>query len=211
MLPGEAFRVPVYFAGMETNDGQLELEIVVREAGDPTPIDWSSLHDSLKPSWMTDEVWEAVFTNLVDQIGPTWADYLARLSDSASYLRQLGLHVTDVTELYNFEFQQALALTNVSTLAPTLDISLPAPGLPLTFARSFGNTISERYRSGPFGFGWTAPWQVSLEVLDDGTVVVSESADAERRFQPDRRRAGTFFMHRTIRESYGNWQTNPMS
>jgi RHS repeat-associated protein len=197
LLPGETVRVPVYYAGLlrpiDITDREVEFEIRINDADSPEPIDWQALQSSLMPSWMSEDAWEAVYANLVNQIGPTWGDYVRTLSENAVYLSRHGLHEKNVDELYNFEFQQAVGLNAVSTLATVIDASLPAPGLPLEFGRSFGNTISERYQTGPFGRGWSASWQISLEALADGTVVVQGSTDAHRRFQPDRRRLGAFF------------------
>ena len=39
-----------------------------------------------------------VVADLVDQIGPTWGDYIDMLSDNAAYLGRLGLHVIDVSD-----------------------------------------------------------------------------------------------------------------
>jgi RHS repeat-associated protein len=197
LQPGETIRVPVYYAGLQQpwdlGDSQVEFEIRIHEAGNTSPINWASLQSSLRPSWMAEEAWGAVFANLTAQIGPTWGDYVRMLSDNAAYLGRLGLHVTDVDELYGFELQQAIGLSPLSVLATALDAVLPTPGLPLLFGRSFGNTITERYQVGPFGRGWAASWQVRLERLADGTVIVHESADAQRRFQPDSRTAGAYF------------------
>src|SRR5262249_6868866 len=131
--------------------------------------------------------------NLVAQIGPTWGDYVRMLSDNAAYLGRLGVTVTDVNELYAFELQQALGLKPVATVASAIDASLPTPGLPLQFGRSFGNTITERYRVGPFGRGWAAPWLISLEQQPDRTVIIHQSPDAQRRLKPDSRYPGRCF------------------
>ncbi len=212
LLPGEIVRVPIYYVGLlqpwDFNDATTEFEIRIHEAGNPEPIDWNGLKPSLRPFWITaDQAWDAVFANLTAQIGPTWGDYVRMLSANATYLGRLGLHVTDVNQLYGFELQQALGLNLASTLASAVDAALPTPGLPLEFARSFGNTIPERYRVGPFGRGWTAPWQTSLELeghmehIGDGlspifvvdAVTVRGPGDSQRRFQSDSRKLGEFF------------------
>src|SRR5262249_3438434 len=161
LQPGEVVRVPVYYSGMQqpwVNDGRFEFEIRVHEAGSSEAVDWAALKQSLRPDWIAADAWDAVYANLVAQIGPTWGDYVRMLSDTAASLGRLGVTVTDVNELYAFELQQALGLKPVATVASAIDASLPTPGLPLQFGRSFGNTITERYRVGPFGRGWAAPW-----------------------------------------------------
>jgi YD repeat-containing protein len=198
LQPGESISVPVYYAGLllpyNFDDTSVELEVRVQDAGSTEVIDWASLKSSLKPSWIAADAWDAVYSNLTDEIGTTWGDYLSMLSDNAIYLGRLGLNITNVNDLYSFELQQALGFSPVSVVATATDASIPAPGLPLEFSRTFGNTITERYQTGPFGRGWPAPtWQISLTQLADGTAVVHQSADAERRFQPDSRYQGRYF------------------
>ena len=120
-------------------------------------ITWSALESSLRPSWMPADTWTVLFGNLTAQIGSTWGDYVQMMSDNAAYLGRLGIDVKDVSELFSFEMQQADGLNPVSTLDSAVDASLPTPGLPLGFGRSFGNTILDRYAGGVFGRGWTAP------------------------------------------------------
>lgn len=131
--------------------------------------------------------------NLQAQIGPTYGDYVKMLTDNAAYLGRLGETVTDIGQLFSFEVQQAIGLTPVGTLAAATDASVPTPGLALSFGRSFGNTITDRYQTGPFGRGWASDWQLSLEKRSDGTVVVRASADSQRRFTPDTRGDKTGF------------------
>ncbi len=197
LQPGERIRIPVYYAGLQQpwdfNDTAVEFELGTHTAGDTTAIDWPSLEAELRPDWIAPDVWPAVFDTLRTQIGTTWGDYVRMLADNALYLGRLGEHVNSINQLYGFEIKQALGLGPIGTLASAVDAAVPTPGLSLSFERSFGNTITERYGVGPFGRGWTASWQVSLETLADGTVIVHESADSQRRFQPDSRHAGTFF------------------
>lgn len=196
LLPGERLRVPVYYAGLQQpwdfSDHAAEFEILVHEAGNTSLIDWNSLQEELRPETIAATPWEGIFANLVDQIGPTWGDYVQRLSDNAAYLDRLGLRVIDIGQLFAFEVLQAVGLSPLPVVASAVDIALPAPGFPINFGRSFGNTITERHELGPFGYGWSASWELSLKLLDDGTVIVQGSADSQRRFQPDIRRAGAF-------------------
>jgi RHS repeat-associated protein len=197
LLPGETVRVPVYYAGLlqpwDFSDDQVEFEIRIRNAEDPELINWASRKATLRPAWIPPEVWDPIYSNLVAQIGPTWGDYIAMLSRNATHLAQVGLNVNDVSELYGFELQQAYGLTAVPTLEAVTDASLPTPGLSLALGRTFGNTIPDRYHVGPFGRGWTASWQIELGLEDDGTVVVREGGNSQRRFQPDSRYVGAYF------------------
>src|SRR5262249_32298699 len=99
LQPGEGVRVPGYYVGLQQpwdlSDTKVEFELLVHEAGDSSVVDWASLQASLRPSWITEEVWGPVFANLTAQIGPTWGDYVRMLSDNAAYLGRLGLRTTD--------------------------------------------------------------------------------------------------------------------
>ncbi len=197
LAPGERMQIPVYFVGMERpwnlGDRLFEFEIRIHEAGSTDLIDWPAIQTTLQPGWIADDAWAAIAANLETQIGSTWGDYVETLGENATYLGRLGQRVTDIADLYGFEMLQAIGLSMVPTLESVVDASVPGPGLPLSFGRSFGNTIVDRYDVGPFGRGWTAPWQTSLDVLPDGTVVVRQSARSQRRFQPDERRIGRYF------------------
>ncbi|MDB5391701.1 MAG: repeat protein, partial [Planctomycetaceae bacterium] len=87
----------------------------------------------------------------------------------------------------------AIGLTPVSALTSSTDASLPVSGLGLDFTRTYGGDLVQRYQMGPFGRGWSAPWQISLQVQSDGTVVIRDSADSMRIFQPDSRHSGQYF------------------
>jgi RHS repeat-associated protein len=197
LQPGERIRVPVYYAGLEQpwdlDDLIVELKLRVHVAGDTTTIDWSSLENELRPDWIAAEVWPAVFGNLTSQIGATWGDYVRVLNNNALYLDRLGVPVSRVEQLYGFELQQAIGIDLPGTIAAAVDAFAESPGMPLTFDRSFGNTITERYRVGPLGRGWYSSWFQFVETLTDGTVIVHESADVQRRFQPDIRAANAYF------------------
>ncbi|HYT94193.1 MAG TPA: nidogen-like domain-containing protein, partial [Gemmataceae bacterium] len=198
LQPGERIRVPVYYAGLQqpwdfSNDNVQHYDIRIHDAGSTEVVDWAGMKDAMRPSWIPADAWDGVFANLRAVIGTTWGDYVSMLHANAVYLGQLGLKVSDVNELFSFAMQQALGLNSVSPLASAGDAYVPTPGLALDFTRSFGNDILSRYQTGPFGRGWTAPWQISLEEQADGTIVVHEAANAQRIFQPDSRTAGAYF------------------
>jgi RHS repeat-associated protein len=195
--PGESVQIPVYYVGLQQpwdfSRTTLPFQLTVHDAGDSTTIDWNSLKSPLQPTWISANAWNAVFANLVSLIGPTWGDYVQMLSNNATYLSRLGENDNNVSDLYYFAFQQAMGITTLPTLASGTDASLPTPGLPLAFTRVFDNSILARNSVGPFGAGWSTPWQISLQVQSDGTVRVSPAPDQQRFFQPDTRHTGTYF------------------
>jgi RHS repeat-associated protein len=196
ILPGERIRVPVYYAGLEKpydlTDTAIELAIGVHSVGDPTPLDWSTNGDFLRPDWIASDVWPLVHSNLQLQIGGTWGDYVRTLRNNAQYLNRFGQSFVDVSELYGFELRKALGLDVLGSIASARDAQIATPAPSLSFGRSYGNTLSSRHQSGVFGRGWDASWQYRFEQLSDGTLIVHESADRQRRYQPDLRNSGKY-------------------
>ncbi|HXR47355.1 MAG TPA: RHS repeat-associated core domain-containing protein [Candidatus Limnocylindrales bacterium] len=191
LQPGETFRVPIYYAGWQQpwdfSYTPINWNLGVVKADDPTPVDWSSLEAGMKPSTIAADAWHAIFTAFTAQAGTTWGGYVTMLDNNASYLGRVGLNVVDISKLLGFQFMQADGLCPLRTLASSVDASVAAPGLPLTFSRSFGEPISQRYSLGPLGRGWSHNWQYSLQQSSDGTVTIFGPGGAQRMFQPDTR------------------------
>ena len=186
LQPGETMRVPVYYAGLQQpwdmSDTGIELRIRAIAADDATVIDWDALKPTLKPADMSADAWNRVFSNVVAQTGPTWGDYVKMLDDNASYLGRLGKSVVDIANLWQFEVRQANDFSPIGRLASSLDAGLVTPGASLSMGRSFASTISGRYVMGPFGFGWSAPWQASLSFDSDGSITLTTATGYRRRF-----------------------------
>ena len=162
------------------------------KADDPTPVDWASLKDGMKPASISAEVWDALWAGFTAGVGTTWGEYVRMLDDNAAYLGRLGLRVVDVGQLLAFKLMQADGLTPLRTLAGVVDASVEAPGLPLVFRRSFAEPISQRFSLGPLGRGWSHNWQYSLQKASDGTVTIFGPGGSQRLFQPDSRN-GSYF------------------
>ncbi|MFO0799724.1 MAG: LamG-like jellyroll fold domain-containing protein [Gemmataceae bacterium] len=195
--PGESVEVPVYYAGLQQpwdfGRNQVPLELSIVGAADSVAVDWASLKDALRPAWVSAEAWEPVFAAVVARAGSTAGGYVRMLDDNAAALGRLGESVTDVGRLWNFSVRLADGVTPVPTLAAATDVGMVAPGVPLSFGRSFGSTITSRHQTGAFGRGWSVPWQTSLAELPDGTVVVVTDGGAGFRYQPDDRPGGRYF------------------
>ncbi len=152
------------------------------------------LETALKPDALSQEAWDVVLPNLRAMVGETWGDYVQALSRNAEYLGRLGLHVTDVGELWSFMMQQAIGLTPVSTLGAVTDARVELPGNDLTLSRHYLPTLIGRNEIGVFGRGWVlgGGWDNRLTLEPETGIVVIASADgSQRRFQPDVR--GGFF------------------
>ena len=107
------------------------------------------------------------------------------LAENAAYLGRLGQQVSDVSQLLSFEFMQADGLSPISYLASGIDAWAESAGLPLNFGRTFPQTISQRYETGPLGRGWSHNWDFSLDETDDGTVTIAGPGGTRRVFEPD--------------------------
>jgi RHS repeat-associated protein len=192
LLPGERVKVPVYYVGWLQNQWDFSRPPIIFSLGaldtlNTDPINWPALKDSLRPASLSPGAWNAVYPNLTPQLGSTWGAYVQRLDDDVQYLAGLGETVTDIGQLYTFEVEQANGFSPISSLAGATDASLAAPGLPLSFARSFPPSIIDRNRLGRFGWGWADTWDTSITVDADGTVNVLGPGSSRRRYQPDRR------------------------
>ena len=142
-----------------------------------------------RPSDISPAAWDAMVPNLAAQVGNTWGGFVQRLDADASYLGHLGENVTDLSQLWSFEVQQANGFSPVSDLSSATDAQVPMFGLALTVDRAFPNSINSRYQMGPFGLGWewTDGWQRVVSVDSSGTVTITDSDGRQRFFQPDGR------------------------
>jgi RHS repeat-associated protein len=193
LQPGESIQVPVYWAGWLQSEWNSDLPIVFHlsavHADDARPTDWNALNDSLRPSSIAPDAWNALYPNLVAQLGSTWGQYVTRMDADAAYLAGLGEKVTDLSKLFGSEILQANGLSPLGNLASATDASVAAPGLALSVDRVFSTSIIARNQVGPFGAGWwwSHGWQRTLSVQSDGTVVIADGDGTQRRFQPDQR------------------------
>ena len=118
------------------------MEIQPWNAGMTVSVGWrrrscaASKTPRMRPSYISNDAWGAIFANFTAQVGSTWGSYNAALAADATYLSQLGKQEYRVSDLQAFELMKA--------------------GV---------NTISQRYFLGAFGYGashpfdiWGGPW-----------------------------------------------------
>ena len=195
LQPGERLRVPVYYTGLQRPYDcgvcPVQFNLGVFDASNTNSVDWGSLKVGLRPDSITSNAWEVVWANFVANVGPTWGNYAAMLSDNAIYLGRLGLNVTDVSSLLAFELTQADSLNPVGALASATDAAARQPGLNLVFGRVFPQAISQRLRFGPLGWGWSHNWDFAAQTDTNGNIAILGPVDARLEFQPDLR--GGFF------------------
>jgi RHS repeat-associated protein len=137
-----------------------------------TPIDWASQKDSLRPSIIPADAWDAIFANFTARVGETYGQFEQVLQEDANYLSQVGEAVTDPSQLLGFELQQDADPLPMPTLSTSIDATAPAPGLPLLFGRMFVQSIAGRYQLGPLGRGWADTWDmtVTADASNDVTI-----------------------------------------
>ncbi|MGD8450865.1 MAG: RHS repeat-associated core domain-containing protein [Phycisphaerae bacterium] len=197
LQPGESGRVAVYYAGWQQpwDFSYPPINWSLGGLGDDNPVavDWAALKADLRPPYIREDAWDAVWANFTNQVGSTWGDYVASLSENAVYLGGLGEQVTDIGKLLAFELLQADGLSPLRTLASAVDAAVEAPGLPLVFSRSFATPISQRFELGALGRGWSHNWQFALSEAADGTVTITGPGGSRRTLQPDSRDSSHYF------------------
>jgi RHS repeat-associated protein len=136
-------------------------------------IDWYGIRATARPATIPPDAWDAILYNLRSrEIGDLWAFYVRVMADNADYLASVSERTSGVGDLWAFEVAQASASINpVRYLAGAVDVSVPAPGLPLVFSRVYGQSIPSRFRAGPLGRGWTHNWDFSIDQQDTGVTL----------------------------------------
>ncbi len=117
LQPGESIRVPVYWGGWLESEWDFNSPVVFQldvaqtddqapsvtagpqaqsstgassgGSGGGGPIPWDQLEAQLRPPTIAPDAWDALFPNLVAQLGSTWDSYLSRLDADAVYLGSL--------------------------------------------------------------------------------------------------------------------------
>ncbi|MGB2614010.1 MAG: RHS repeat-associated core domain-containing protein [Phycisphaerae bacterium] len=186
LQPGDSGRIPIYFIGLKGpwnwSDWEVEFGLSVLTADSMEPIDWPAVSEEIRPESLSADAWDAICANLQVQVGDTWGDYVAMLNENMNYLYDVGQNVSDVASLLAFEIEQASGLSPYTYLAGEVDAYCPAPGIALTFGRAYGESIDSRYELGPLGYGWSHNWDVHVQELSDGNVVVHGPYGAQRYF-----------------------------
>jgi RHS repeat-associated protein len=141
-------------------------------------IDWDAMKDQFRPSDVSPQAWDAVWANFRPIVGNTVADLYSVLRTDWPQLAQVGDFTQNIGPLIRFELEKAADdLPGAPVIGPSADLSLPAPGLPLAFVRSFGSSIPDRYRAGRLGPGWTDNFDISATQDSMGLVTIREGID----------------------------------
>ncbi len=190
LQPGESRRVPIYYVGLDGHDGSagtLRFRLGSMTVDDTTAMDWDSLKAGMRPNYIREDAWDALWTGFTNLTGATVGEYVAMLGRQAAYLERQGQHVQDAVLLLAFALRQADGLNPLPTLASATDAVIQAPGMPIVFQRSHLQPISRRFEVGAFGRGWAHNWHYRTEARPNGAVSIIGPSGTPRIFQPDRR------------------------
>jgi RHS repeat-associated protein len=139
-----------------------------------TVIDWDGQKESLRPSSVPEDAWNAIFANLRPVLGNTVADLETLLRNDALALAQNGVFTNDLGQLLSFEMLKADDEVPAPVLAQATDLAFPAPGLPLVFTRSFQGSVAGRYALTRLGRGWVDNFAITATTVNPGGVVIQE-------------------------------------
>jgi RHS repeat-associated protein len=161
------------------------ISFAVEQLNPDQVIDWATIKTQYRADYpFVDSIaWDAIWSNFTAAVGQTYGQFQREMADNATYLSQLGDQPIDLARLFAFEWKQAAnTLTNVDLLSTT-DVVDAAPGLSLTFERTFHQSIAERYNLGTLGRGWSSQWDVRATTDRQGNVVIRSVGDLQRVFE----------------------------
>jgi RHS repeat-associated protein len=123
----------------------------------PLPIRWDDQYDDLRLPGLSEEGWSAIYKNFVAAVGPDTNTFTTAIDADATYLSQLGIYTTSLSDLLRFEMLKA---------------------------GNFG-AIQQQTRLGPLGYGMPDP-NVTASTEPSGNVnVIQGSAVKSFTLQPD--------------------------
>ncbi|WP_306297041.1 Calx-beta domain-containing protein [Nostoc sp. C052] len=181
LAPGESGKLSFAY----TPNGNGLISFAVEQVKPNEVINWGSIKAQARAdySFIDSAAWDAIWSNLTAALGTTVGQFQTVMSENANYLSQLGEPTNDLSRLFAFEWKQAAnTLTNVDLLSTT-DLVDAAPGLSLTFNRTFHESIAERYNLGSLGRGWASQWDLRATTDSKGNVVIRSVGDLQRVFE----------------------------
>jgi RHS repeat-associated protein len=181
LAPGESGEF--YF--QYTPNGNGLINFTVNQVPANEVINWATIKAETRPdySYIDTAAWDALWSNLTASLGTTAGQFQAVMAENANHLSQLGQETSDLTRLFAFEWKQAAnTLTNVDLLSTT-DVVDTAPGLSLSFNRTFYQSIAERYNLGTLGRGWSSQWDLRATTNSQGDVIIRSVGDLQRIFE----------------------------
>ncbi len=138
-------------------------------------IDWDGQKARLRPNNVPPDAWDAIWANLRPRLGGIVGDFYALLKRDSIALGAIGIATNSVNRLFAFELRMANDQLPIPNVATATDVAFPAPGLPLTFGRTFlSSSITGRFRLGRLGRGWVDNFDVTATTDPrNGFVIIS--------------------------------------
>ncbi|MEZ6134264.1 MAG: RHS repeat-associated core domain-containing protein [Pirellulaceae bacterium] len=166
--PGTEARIEFQFRTLQgtPSPDTIDYEVHSPLANLDEPLRYSNLL-SERPERITQAAWEVVVGNLRDILGEHEVDMQEAIAQSLAYLETIGDTDVSVDDLMAFWFAQANDALPGGVLSAAVDISLPSNGLGLSFGRSYGRPIAERFDIGILGYGWTHNYDLTLRKVDE--------------------------------------------
>ncbi len=140
--------------------------------------DWDVVKEQLRPSFIAEDAWDAIWGNLTAAVGDDLSGLQSALQADQAYLSQLGVSVSDPEALVSYEIAKANDAIPARVLTTSTDAEVATPGLSLEVDRVYLEPISSRYYLGPFGRGWAFNWDISATTDSQGNVTILEGGVA---------------------------------
>jgi RHS repeat-associated protein len=161
-----------------TSQGDGPINLSVQPVSPDTVIDWTAiktqLYSSPSYSFINSQAWNAIWTNFTNSVGNTYGSLQTALDADVTYLSSIGTPVTDISQLLQFELAKASNSLANTTIASTNDAFEAAPGLSLTFNRTFYNSLVDKDQVGSLGVGWSSEWDTHFSTDTNGNVTIYE-------------------------------------
>jgi len=172
------------FAFTYTPNGNGAISFTVEQVPSNEVIDWATIKAELRAdySFIDSTAWDVIWQNLTASLGQTVGQFQAVMAENANYLAELGDTKTNLNDLFSFEWKQAANTLRGSDLVSTTDVVDNAPGVDLTFTRTFYQSVAERYNLGTLGRGWSSEWDLKATTDKNGDVIIRGVGDLQRVF-----------------------------
>jgi RHS repeat-associated protein len=166
------------FSFSYTPNGNGLINFTVQQVNPTDVINWAAIKTQLytNPSYssINSQAWDAIWTNFTQSVGNTYGSLQTALDLDANYLSQVGGNV-DISQLLQYELVKASNSVGNITIASANDAFVAAPGLALTFNRTFSNSLVDKDRVGALGVGWSHEWDINLSADPSGNVTIYEN------------------------------------
>ncbi|WP_208492247.1 putative Ig domain-containing protein [aff. Roholtiella sp. LEGE 12411] len=174
LSPGERGSFSLVFKPTVGGGNSVLFDLQSLTEGDES-LDWSTIKESSRPSYISQEAWNGIWSNFIASVGQTTGEYLATIADNANTFSQQGKPISDISVLLAAEIQQASNILLGNTLISAVDDSSPTPGLTLGIGRSFQSSFDGRLTLGEFGYGWTNSWNITALADEQDNVIIQQS------------------------------------